>query len=238
MPSTLRGSDNFDSNLATGTKNLVINGRKLIDQRVSGGGGTKQVIEAEMNIGGNYVLSYTGTAAATIYEFPALLADYATTIADANTNVLTQDANGSVVTTAGYYIAIEFTTTDFNNVQFEQGKVPTNLEVRHNELDLCKKYLTRLTVEHREGNVAGDYSNIPVILTVPMVSSPIVTYNVLASGSMTYYGAPTITNEFIRLDVRTDASATSNYIYGDLIANAEIFGGDTTITYKEDRWFI
>ena len=228
----------------TGQKNLVINSRKLIQQRALTGG-RKQVIEAAMNLGGVHTISFTGAATATIYEFPALLADYATTIADGSTNTLGSGlASGDTVTpTAGYYIAIEFTSTDFNNVQLELGNVATNLEIRHNELELCLRYFEALSSAWYFNGYM--YTSTEMILpeykyAVRKRIVPILNFTAYSGAGFTVgvMTADVSKAEGFRGRDYTANGITQNTVtaFMNITADAEIF--NTTATYKEDRWFI
>lgn len=237
----------------TGQKNLVINGRKTIQQRVLTGG-TKQVIEATMNVGGEYTLSYYGGSGVTIYEFPALLADYATTIADSGTNVI-QSFTGTlgtavprvatVTATPGYYIAIQFASTDFTNVQLEQGSLPTNLEIRHNELQLCLSFYNNIgsigSGCKAKTTTSEFYLDMPIQRAQPIViytAAYIYTRlsTLLATNLRRHH---TLANIFYMdtLDVGLLAAGEGGGVsITGLELDAEIF--NTTATYKEDRWFI
>ena len=237
----------------TNTENLILNPYKDIDQRVSGGGGKIQVIEADKILGGNHVLGFTGTATATIYEFPALLADYATTIADAGTNTLASGvASGEVVVpTTGYYIAIEYNTTDFDNVTFNQGAKVVDLGIRHNELELCKPFYNQSLVQGAfsygvNGTGLAHALNANwirgKIFDTPMRIAPIFTNygGTGTAGQVLTAGAANVAAVLVcQVDGSINELATfTQYetVQFTWTANAEMFG--STATYKEDRWFI
>lgn len=219
-------------------KNLLINGRKLIQQR-GVTGGTKQVVLNTANLGGAHTISFTGTATVTIKEATTLAASDALTSWDAP--LVSGAASGTTVTlTANKYVHIEFSTTDFNFAQLELGGVATNFEYRHNEFDLCQKYYFK-RAETTYGAVVG-YSvftaNAGVIYPLPtkMRVTPILNYTVV---NATDGGSIHTTSEFISISiVPTSASSASRII--DLTANAEIFNADdgVGINYKEDRWYV
>ena len=254
-------TSSWESAVFTGQKNLILNSRKSIDQRASGGGGKIQVIEANMNVGGNHALSFTGTATATVYEFPALLADYATTIADGSTNTLASGvaSDTAVVSTAGYYIAVEFSTTDFDNIQLEIGLIATDLEIRHNELDLCLPFYERFDFPTTSeislinwftttSGIVGGFS-ISRKRKVPTsaLSSTAHFEGRNSTGTVLPFTSITISSVDLNtlvFSVALSGTTTAGNV-GRLRAinaaawlevDAEIF--NTTATYKEDRWFI
>jgi len=222
----------------TGAKNLILNPRKSIQQRGLTGGKI-QVIESTMNVGGNHTLSFTGTATAKVYEFPALLADYPTTIADGNTNTLaTNVASGETVSlTAGYYVAIEFSTTDFIVNNFELGDIVTNAEVRHNELELCLPfYEENLSFQTRQfATASSQYTSGTAFFKAKKRIVPSVTTNITASVNWSQSAHNPKIDGVYYLFISA-GSDTDGYIYMEVKADSEIF--NTTATYKEDRWFI
>lgn len=94
--------------------------------------GVEQVIENINVIGGDYTLSFSGTATATISQSN----DNATyTIVSSNTD-------GSYTLVGGLYTKVTLIDGTFSLVQLEEGKVATPFEQRHYglELSLCQRY--------------------------------------------------------------------------------------------------
>ena len=240
----------------SGMKNLLINGRKLIQQRGTTGGKIQVVINTA-NLGGSHTLSWTGAATATIKEATTLGASDAATSWDAA--LATNVASGITVTlTANKYVHIEFSTTDFDLAQLEQGSVATNFEHRHNEADLCLKFYetSNNLVKFNTGALSGGASNTyetyrslnTSMYTTPLIAIRDALNNVGKVTTLNVFGATfanniagtvsTISERVFTITVQVGTSA-SGFEY-KFIANAEVFNADdgVGINYKEDRWYV
>jgi hypothetical protein len=230
------GDGSIEVTVNTGTKNLIINGDKTIQQRGTTGG-TRQVIDAEnVKISGTYAISFTGAATVQVYEATTLEAtDAGTTWTELTSG---ESASGTSVTvTAGKHIKVEFSSTDFSFVQFEPGSVPTNFEQKNYAIRLaeCQRYYQE--VEHAShdahyGTSGAGKFNYNSLLPTPMRDIPDVVY---AGGVYQNCSSATTITLNNMLANRVTVTATGEYRYYGWIAklNAEHF----TDTYYEDRWF-
>ncbi|WNL34064.1 phage tail protein [Arcobacter cryaerophilus gv. pseudocryaerophilus] len=135
----------------SGFKNLIINPNKTINQRGTtgtalntyyqdrwagnGSGGLYQKIEnVNIQISGTYTISWTGTAKCTISD-----STNNTTYTVISSNL---DSGAKITLTANRYVKIEFSSTDFTNVQLEFGSAATSFEQRpfSLEISLCQRY--------------------------------------------------------------------------------------------------
>lgn len=248
-------SVNWEYAVSTGTKNLLINGHKLIQQRGLTGG-TKQVVLNTRNIGGAHTISFTGTATVTIKEATTLAASDALTTWDAA--LVTGATSGTTVTlTAGKYVHVEFSTTDFDYALLEPGSVPTNYPILEDTLEPCLPYYQQI-------NIPLDYTICLVVIRsnlgyndikfeTTMRSTPIVSFT---GTTNTDYPATGIDPNNIAIsslisrhgfNIRVGGTV-SNGIVGRVFAsspfsfkaNSEIFNADdgVGINYKEDRWYL
>lgn len=221
---------------ATGKKNLIINGQKLIQQR-GVTGGTKQVVLDTRNAGGSHTISFTGTATVTIKEATTLGASDALTTWD--TALITGATSGTTVTlTANKYIHVEFSTTDFDFAQLELGSVATNYAILEDTINECTPY-------YFEGTVRSDFyingtfnSRTAVIFPSKMIQTPIGLILTNSCLNVTP-DANVITDESISIGGTTNATGNTR-ISATFSANAEIFNADdgVGINYKEDRWYV
>jgi hypothetical protein len=223
----------------TGQKNLLINGRKLIQQRGTTGG-TTQVVLNTANLGGVHTISFTGTATVTIKEATTLGASDALTTWD--TALAAGATSGTNVTlTAGKYIHVEFSTTDFDFAQLEPGSVATNFEYRHNEIDFCFPYFIKSIVNFRGAvTTSGGYGTY-VTFPTEMRIAPTITIS--GTTSVGFSGDPSAENftklKFVAYKV-ADSTQLGGAFSSTYTANAEIFNADdgVGINYKEDRWYV
>lgn len=167
-------------------------------------GGMEQVIEGINLNTGTYVLSWTGTATATV----------------GGTSV----ANGGTVSvTGGSNLTIRFTGGTVRQPQFEPGTVPTSFEQRHmgHEVALCQRYFEAGSFGFNGSYQAGGsgcvfYANFratkratPTIATSGVVSANLTSPSISAlntesytfggtattAGVVVYYGAFTASAE-------------------------------------------
>ena len=212
----------------TGFKNLVINGIKSIQQRGTTGG-TRQVIDAEnVLLSDSYTISFTGTATVRIYDATTLGATDATTTWSELTSGAS--ASGTTVTiTAGRYIKIEFSTTDFSFVQFELGTVATPFEQRNYGIEesMCYRYYEEIDDEGNTYFATSAFYNSGNYWTyVKFGSRKISTPSISITSSSTPVTTIVTTNNII---FNTSTTSTTQRV----IADSEHF----TDTYYEDRWY-
>jgi len=223
----------------SGTKNLLINGRKLIQQRgVSGG--KIQVVLNTANLGGNHTLSWTGSATATIKEATTLGASDGATSWD--TALAIAVTSGTTVTlTANKYVHVEFSTTSFDFAMLETGSVATNYEQPNNEAIVCGFYYEK-RVDHAAARYASGAG--AKIFGADIFASKKRVAPIMTPSGISYGNASTLNLAVIgTLGFRTVATASGTgevqviYTYE---ANAEIFNADdgVGINYKEDRWYV
>jgi hypothetical protein len=223
--------------LKTGQKNLLINGRKLIQQR-GVTGGTTQVVLNTRNAGGLHTISFTGTATVTIKEATTLGASDALTSWD--TPLATNVASGTTITlTAGKYVHVEFSTTVFDFAQLELGSVATNYAILEDQSDEHLKYYEKFEYFWRHGyiltatNVSAKAMFKNIKIKVPIISASPYSYT-NATGIVT---TPDIYGVLV---VATALSDGQSQCFATIEANAEIFNADdgVGINYKEDRWYV
>lgn len=123
-------------------------------------GGLTQAIRAENMVGGMYVLSYTGTASATING--------------------TAVANGGTINLPANTIArVRFSSGTLVNPQLELGTYPTQFDTPNTESEelICQKYYYRVDLSWLiQGYTASNGQRIPdAFLVYPkMISNPVV----------------------------------------------------------------
>jgi hypothetical protein len=152
----------------------IVNGSQSISWSDSGyvrtvtapSGGVQQVIEGRNILGGDYVLNWEGTAAATVNGYST--------------------AKGAVFTLpAGTDAVIAFAGGSFAKAQLESGQFPTNFEHRNFTLELamCQRYYLRLDrislVRYDNSGLSyfGGLTN--VVFPVTMRAAPTVTRTLL-----------------------------------------------------------
>ena len=129
-------------------------------------GGVEQVVEGATILTDDYVLNWEGTATATVNG--------------------SARAKGEVFSlTGGVHVTVRFLGGTFAKPQLERGASATDIALRHiqQELALCQRYFTKLTVTLR-GYSAG----------APISSWAQLPVNMRASPSISSAGAPTATS--------------------------------------------
>ncbi len=161
---------------------------------INSGGGLQQVVERANMPAGTYVLTWTGTATARVYNSGGTAPSYA-----ASPVTVTLDGTADVV--------VEFTasggTRTLQNVQLEAGSVSTTFEQRPigTELALCQRYYHQVSnptniVNMRWCNglqATTTGSELLFYLPVSMRAQPVVTYagSVAITDSFSYTQAIT-----------------------------------------------
>lgn len=143
-------------------------------------GGVEQVVEGASILGGSYVLSWTGTATATI-----------------GGNAVTN--GGTVTLTGGSNATVRFTGGTFSKAQLEPGTVATAFEHRplQVELALCQRYYWQsATSTNHFGlqgyNTAGNNISQTVLFPVEMRVAPTVTFGAESTTNTTGLSANAI----------------------------------------------
>ncbi len=177
-------------------------------------GGVEQVIEGLNLESGTYVLSWTGTATATV----------------GGSSV----ANGGTVNiTGGTDTTVRFSGGTFKNPQFERGNVPSSFERRpfSIEFDLCKRYYYKLSggvgARFDTGHISNSTTAIIGFSSVQLRSNPtitqsgmsIVSNNVFTISAIIGVGTAINTNIYVPYVSFTISGATIGYA-GQLRANA------------------
>lgn len=209
-------------------------------------------------------VTYFTEITVTIKEATTLGASDAATTWD--TALVTGASSGTTVTlTAGKYIHVEFSTTDFDFVQLELGSVATDFEYRHNELELCQRYFES---SYSEGYYPTDVTDIGRIFirakTTYELNQSFLSFIVKkrAVPSISIYSSATgLVGKYYDITATADVAGASAIDAGSggfrprasggtmtidntyaffYTANAEIFKADdgVGINYKEDRWYV
>lgn len=159
-------------------------------------GGVEQVIEGQNIETGNYILSWTGTATATVSGSPI-------------TN------GGSITLTGGSNVTVKFTNGTFKLPQLEKGTVATAFEYRPigTELALCQRYY-----QYYSGNInIQGYTNVgtamqyTIILPTEMRTAPTISYTLGTSAYVSIYG------------LVTGGSNNRLYVYANSTLNPGVF---------------
>lgn len=169
-------------------------------------GGVEQVVEGANIIGGTYVLSWTGTASATING--VAVANGAFVNLPANTNATVRLSGGTV-----------------SLPQLERGTVPTVFDQRfyQQELALCQRYYLLIPQVMSGGGcgVNGNGYFTDFTLPVTMRVAPTATYS-----NVTYLnGTGLVTNSSSTTHLRTSFSSTATstaYSIADISLSAEL----------------
>lgn len=122
-------------------------------------GGVEQVVEGENILSGVHVLSWTGTATATV-------------------NGSSVSNGGQVTLTGGTDATVRFSSGTFKLAQLEPGSIPTPFENRGftMELFLCSRYFQRAYANTRfYAGAGGRIGETPVTFAVRMRTTPTVT---------------------------------------------------------------
>lgn len=200
MSTILRGNDGFDSySSIRGFKNLIINGRKQVNQsgltvtdnaynydnHYKVGNNWFQFIDGKNIISGeSYTLSWEGAATASYYIGTA----GATTI---NAQTFTPIANGETITptiTSSQILWIKFASnasgSTYNKVQFEPGTAATPYEQRLYELEkiLVQSCYEIMVILFGGYNLAGAYLRSRPKYTVVKRAVPILTLGAFDDG--------------------------------------------------------
>ena len=179
----------YVDNKPSGFKNLIINGKKAINQRgltstdnsynqdrwYKSGVNWYQGIEGNNNLisGKTYTLSWVGTATASYYVGTA-------TSATINAQSFTSIINGGSFTltiTLGQNLWIKFasdaTGSTFNFVQIEEGSVATPFEQRPIglELSLCKRYYETIGALFNITNVTLKFQTEKRVIPTTIITS-------------------------------------------------------------------
>ncbi len=230
--------DGVINEISTGYKNLIINGCKRVNQRLStsptqnlnaynydrwyyDGTYIIQFIEA-LNVikSGTYTLSWEGTASAKVNN---------TTVAN----------GGQITLTANTQVEVKFYSSDFNSVQMELGDRKTNFENRNYTLELllCKRTYQHILyagyvgigVLHNHNSGYGAIS-IPLSLplrTIPTLVSNWTNFNVTGIGAVNSVSLYTVskTTFSITLDCTDSIPSGSTAFAGNLSLklDAEIY---------------
>lgn len=116
-------------------------------------GGVEQIIENLNVIGGEYVISFTGTAVVSISQST-----------DNVTYTAVTPVSGKYTITGGKYVKVNFSGGTFSLPQFEKGTTATPFEQRPYglELSLCQRYLS---TSFQEGAVISQPDGLTVAQT-------------------------------------------------------------------------
>lgn len=244
----------------SGFKNLVINGRRLpINQRgYVGTADWKHIIDGELVLkSGVYSASWEGNATCSIYKASSLGATDATTSWTLLASNATTDTQVEIL--SGEYVKLEFSSNDFDFVQFEFGKKATTYE---ESLTYSKRgYLYYYETSYSSGIAPGTISD-PNSVVMTSVATDLFYYSTIefknkkrSIPSMTGYNpatgqAGTLYNLTLLATqgnsgfVRTGDSSTTvvcttamniNEVFTThWVANSELLNE----TYGHDHWFI
>lgn len=169
--------------------------------------GVEQVIEGSSNDGSDHVLSWIGTAYASVNgSTPSFLP------------VVFNVAAGSSIT-------VRFTSGTFTNVQVEQGTVPTTFELRPAgiELGLCQRYYqTGGLIFSGNTTTSGNYV-AQSEFKVEMRAAPTVTLtSVSNAGFTTSAGTASSTSGYVRETRTSSATVSAGNFSSTFVASAEL----------------
>lgn len=175
-------------------------------------GGVEQVVEGASILGGSYVLSWTGTATATV-----------------NGNAVTN--GGTVTLTGGSNATVRFSSGTFAQAQLEPGTVATAFEQRPAgvELLLCQRYFWRRSGAEYYGagyfQSATEWNGCVMQWPVAMRTAPVLTF--AAASNFTFgYGGGSLTAATITAGSITVRSAN---VYGTVASGGTTGYGSALI---------
>lgn len=206
------GHDGFKAGASGCTYTIASSGNGDVTLTITAGT-LLQVIEGPLYVpeGGPYVLSWSGSALARVYQGSA-------SGAYAASPITTPDL------TAGTSVTVEFGTGTLTRAQFEPGTLATGFERRDDEIRRCARYYQRavLTLSRLSGAAAfnGGFQNLRL---APMRTTPTASISNTTGGS--YGGALGADSLSANVDVRVyfaAAGAEGDWTNALLTLSAEL----------------